>query len=52
MNVYGHYSSNVSNLVNQKNNSLIKPMKQVRRDILKLIQYYIENEVNFQTFNM
>mmetsp|Transcript_18849 Transcript_18849/g.32204 ORF Transcript_18849/g.32204 Transcript_18849/m.32204 type:complete len:203 (+) Transcript_18849:747-1355(+) len=30
---------------------MVKPMKQVRRDILKLIQIYIETEVNFETFN-
>jgi septum formation topological specificity factor MinE len=30
---------------------MIKPMKQVRRDILKLIQTYIEHCENFEIFN-
>jgi len=30
---------------------MIKQMKQVRRDILKLIQTYIENCDNFSIFN-
>lgn len=52
MKVYGHYSQNVSQSVQQgKSNPTVKPMKQVRRDILKLIQIYIENETNFDTFN-
>jgi exportin-1 len=50
--VYGHYSSYVSHFQKSaKNHPLMKPMKQVRRDILKLVQYYIENEVNFGVFN-
>ena len=30
---------------------MIKPMKTVRRDILKLIQTYIEKESDFTYFN-
>ena len=30
---------------------MIKPMKAVRRDILKLIQIYIEKETHFDFFN-
>jgi exportin-1 len=30
---------------------MIKPMKAVRRDILKLIQIYIEKENSFEYFN-
>ena len=30
---------------------MIRPMKSLRRDILKLIQTYIEKEQNFQYFN-
>jgi exportin-1 len=53
INVYKLYSQCISNSVRgQGQESLIKPMKQVRRDILKLIQTYIEKETNFQFFNM
>lgn len=48
INVYKLYSQCISNTVRgQGQESLLKPMKQVRRDILKLIQTYIERETNF-----
>lgn len=41
--MYGLYSNCISNSVKfRQNEHMIKPMKQVRRDILKLIQTYIE----------
>lgn len=52
MKMYGLYSQCISNSVKlRQNESMIKPMKQVRRDILKLIQTYIEHCENFDIFN-
>ena len=46
MKIYNIYSQQISKLIsmNDLNNMLIKPMKAVRRDILKLIQIYIQKE--------
>ena len=50
--MYGLYSQCISNLVKSRaNEHLIKPMKTVRRDILKLIQTYIEKATEFTVFN-
>jgi len=50
--IYKLYSECISNTVKQRGNDhMIKPMKAVRRDILKLIQIYIEKENNFDYFN-
>ncbi len=50
--MYGLYSQCISNSVkSRQNDHMIKPMKQVRRDILKLIQTYIENCDNLSFFN-
>jgi len=51
--VYKLYSQNISNMIRngQSQDSFIKTMKAVRRDILKLIQTYIEKETNFEVFN-
>lgn len=51
--IYKLYSECISNLVNNGNGQdfMIKPMKAVRRDILRLIQIYIEKEENFEFFN-
>lgn len=50
--MYGLYSQTISNAVMMKQNeSMIKPMKTVRRDILKLIQTYIERSNEFTIFN-
>ena len=44
--IYNIYSQQISKLVseNQANHVLVKPMKALRRDILKLIQIYIQKE--------
>ena len=48
INVYKNYSQCISQAVNQgSNESMIKPMKALRRDILKLLQTYIEKETDF-----
>jgi hypothetical protein len=48
MKMYGMYSQCISNSVKlRQNEHMIKPMKQVRRDFLKLIQTYIEHCDNF-----
>jgi exportin-1 len=50
--MYGLYSQCISNSVKTRtNDDMIKQMKQVRRDMLKLIQTYIENCDNFTIFN-
>ena len=50
--MYGLYSNCISNSVkNRQNEHMIKPMKTVRRDILKLIQTYIERANDFAIFN-
>jgi exportin-1 len=50
--MYGLYSQCISNSVRTRTNEhMIKPMKQVRRDMLKLIQTYIENCDNLTVFN-
>ena len=50
--IYKLYSECISNSVKQGGNDhMIKPMKAVRRDILKLIQIYIEKENSFEYFN-
>ena len=51
--IYKLYSECISQLINNGGGQdyMIKPMKAVRRDILKLIQIYIEREVNFEFFN-
>lgn len=48
--VYNIYSKCISDNINT-NDSRIKPMKALRRDILKLIQTYIEQETDFTIFN-
>lgn len=51
--VYKLYSQCISNLTNStQQESLRKSMKAVRRDILRLIQTYIESESEFTFFNM
>jgi exportin-1 len=50
--MYGLYSQCISNSVKfRQNEHMIKPMKTVRRDILKLIQTYIEHADNYDIFN-
>jgi len=51
--VYKHYSSWISQAQQSGGASehLVRPMKTVRRDILKLIQTYIEKETDFDYFN-
>lgn len=50
--MYGLYSSCISHSVRTRTNEhMIKPMKTVRRDTLKLIQTYIENAENYAVFN-
>jgi hypothetical protein len=45
--IYNFYSQQISAGVQQgANNALIKPMKAVRRDVLKLIQTYILKETD------
>jgi hypothetical protein len=48
--VYNIYSQCISENL-ESNDSRIKPMKALRRDILRLIQTYIEKEENFDLFN-
>ena len=44
--IYNIYSQQITKMVNmnQTGNPLVKPMKALRRDILKLIQIYIQKE--------
>ena len=50
--VYKHYSQFISNSIRQSgSDSLLKPMKALWRDILRLIQTYIERETDFTYFN-
>jgi exportin-1 len=50
--MYGLYSNCISNSVKFRSNEhMIKPMKTVRRDILKLIQTYIERANDYTIFN-
>ena len=50
--VYKLYSNCISQSINQKGmDHMIRPMKAVRKDILKLIQTYIEKESDFTYFN-
>ena len=53
LNVYKLYSQQISTLVvqGQSSHSSFKPMKALRRDILRLIQIYIESEQDFSFFN-
>ena len=52
INVYKLYSQCISNSIRKPgHDSVLKPMKQLRRDILKLIQTYIEKETDFNHFN-
>ena len=49
--IYNIYSQQITKLVSmagQANNPLVKPMKALRRDILKLIQIYIQKEQDKQ----
>lgn len=48
--VYNIYSQCISENL-ETNDSRIKPMKALRRDILRLIQTYIEKEEDFAMFN-
>ena len=49
--VYGLYSKGISDIVKSRSNeSMLKPMKALRRDILKLIQCYIEVATDYQIF--
>ena len=51
--MYGLYSQCISNSVRfRQNEHMLKPMKAVRRDILKLIQTYVEHEDNYIKFNI
>lgn len=51
--MYGLYSQCISNSVRfRQNEHMLKPMKAVRRDILKLIQTYVEHADNYITFNI
>lgn len=50
--MYGMYSQCISqSFLYKQNESMIKPMKTVRRDILKLIQTFIDKSNEFQYFN-
>ena len=50
--MYGLYSQCISNSVRfRQNEHMIKPMKTVRRDILRLIQTYIDRSNEFTIFN-
>lgn len=49
--MYGLYSQCISNSVKFKQNEhMVKPMKTVRRDILRLIQTYIERSTELTIF--
>jgi len=50
--IYKVYSSNISYFLESNNNvQIVKSLKLLRRDILKLIQIYLEKEVDFSYFN-
>lgn len=50
--IYSLYSEHISNIVRARSNdSMLKPMKMARRDILKLIQAYIQRSNEFTIFN-
>lgn len=52
--IYKFYSERIMESVNSPgsyHDSIVKPMKAVRRDILRLIQTYILKEKNFDYFN-
>ena len=50
--VYKQYSSWISEAVKSKSSdSLVRPMKALRRDILKLVSSYLESESDFTYFN-
>lgn len=50
--MYGLYSNCISNSVKFRSQEhMIKPMKTVRRDILRLIQTYIDRSNEFTIFN-
>jgi len=51
--VYKQYSEWISTSTRQGGipDSLIRPMKALRRDILSLISTYLESETNFDYFN-
>jgi len=50
--MYGLYSQCISNSVKfRTNENMLKSMRLVRRDILKLIQSYIERATDFTIFN-
>jgi exportin-1 len=50
--MYGLFSQCISTSVMYRmNEHMIKPMKLIRRDILKLIQTYIEKAQNLEHFN-
>jgi len=50
--VYRWFSENISNSVRLGGmDPMIRPMKTVRRDILKLVQTYMEKEHDFNFFN-
>lgn len=50
--IYGLYSQCISNSINVKQNeNMLKPMKTVRRDILRLIQTFIEKAQEYSVFN-
>ena len=50
--LYSHYSQCVSTSVQQHQfTDMLKPMRLVRRDILRLISAYIDKETNFSIFN-
>ena len=52
INVYKQYSSWISEAVKQRSSdSLVRPMKALRRDILSLISTYLESEKDFSYFN-
>ena len=50
--IYRVYSENISTFLKQNvNMQVVKPLKLLRRDILKLIQIYLEKETDFTLFN-
>lgn len=50
--MYGLYSQCISDSVKYRSSDhMIKSMKTVRRDILRLIQTYVEKSNEFQIFN-
>lgn len=53
INVYKLYSNCISSNVSQGmgDGIMVRPMKVLRRDILKLLQTYIERETDFSYFN-